>query len=144
MTSGSPHFDVLIGDVEMRRHDADDGAADAVDLDLRSDDVRAAAERRLPHLVATASRPAGRSARVSAGFERAADMRVHAERREQLGRRLRRVDAARAVGRGQVRLAGRERADARRTLRVRSWNSRNSGGDTQNWSNPIFGNWLEM
>src|SRR3954469_18516470 len=28
--------------------------------------------------------------------------------------------------------------------RVRSWNSRNSGGDTQNWSNPILGNWLEM
>jgi hypothetical protein len=27
---------------------------------------------------------------------------------------------------------------------VRSWNSRNSGGDTQNWSKPIFGNWLEM
>ncbi len=27
---------------------------------------------------------------------------------------------------------------------VRSWNSRNSGGDTQNWSNPIAGNALEM
>ena len=30
-----PDFDVLVGDVEMRRHDADDGAANAVDLDLR-------------------------------------------------------------------------------------------------------------
>src|SRR5262249_4120809 len=27
---------------------------------------------------------------------------------------------------------------------ARSWNSRYSGGEIQNWSNPMFGNWLEM
>ena len=37
MTSGSQTSTLLIGDVEMRRHDADDGAAHAVDLDLRAD-----------------------------------------------------------------------------------------------------------
>ena len=78
---------------------------------------RRAAERRLPELVGQDRDRRRRSARVSAGFERAAEQRVDAERLEQLGRRLRRVHAPRPVRRGQVRLAGRERADDRERAR---------------------------
>ena len=84
MAERQPRLDVVVRDVEMRRHDADDRAPDAVDLDLRADDARVAAERRLPGLV----RKHGdrRAVRQRLGrFERAAEHRADAEHLEQAG-----------------------------------------------------------
>ena len=106
-----PELDVLIGDVEMRRHDADDSPADAVHLHRRSDDRRAGAEHRLPQLVRQNRRRRTVRTRLL-DLEGASIHRVHAERPEQVVRRLHRVDAARPIGRSQVGLAARERADA--------------------------------
>ena len=126
-----PDLGMLIRHVEMRRHDPDYRAPDAVDLDLRVDDGRVSAERRLPQLVGEDRRPARRSA---ASRSRRRSGRASGATPRTLNKSADALIATTRRGRsGAVRLAGwPTNAPTRENVRVRSWNSRNSGGESQN------------
>ena len=125
--SGSPDLRAVVHHVHARRHDADDFARQAVDLDRLADDVLAA-ERGLPQLVredhdrrqrnrAAAARRRRRAGEIGFALaEQAPCAGCTPSARQQTVVHRRRAHAQRAIARGEVDLAGRERADRRKRL----------------------------
>ena len=104
--SGVQQLRLARREAELPRHHADHRVRLVVEQHLPADDRRVAAEPRLPEPVAEEHR-AGRAVAIVGLGEQPADERLHAQRREQIGRDRRALDAQRLPGADQV--AGRRR-----------------------------------
>ncbi len=108
---GQPHLDLVVHDVEARRHDADDLPRSAVEAHGLADHV-ASGKHGLPGLVRQHGDVGTAGSRFLRG-EMPAARRWHTQRLQQRGVHVARPHTPWPVARRQVQLPGRERPDAR-------------------------------
>ena len=99
-----PDLAALIRDVECRRHDADHGPADAVDLDEPAHESRVGAKRRSPYAIRQHDDGRRAGPRVRR-LERAAELRNRTERLEEIVRCRHHPHPLRPIGRREIRFA---------------------------------------